>query len=452
MTGGRSTTGRTAASDPSVVPDPSAATDRSVPPLVEPAPELSREEIERYSRHLTLTEVGPLGQRRLKNARVLVIGAGGLGSPALQYLAAAGVGTIGIVDDDHVSISNLQRQVVHGTEDVGRPKTESAAEAVARLNPHVTVRTHPVRLSADNALDLVREYDLVLDGADNFATRYLVSDACVLAGVPCVWGSILRFEGRVSVFWAEHGPTYRDLHPEAPPAGEVPSCAEGGVLGMLPATIGAVMVTEAVKLLTGIGEPLIGRVLLHDALTMRWREIGLMADPEAAPVTGVGGDQMLNGDGGFGGSGAEYGGAGAVSGISTGDAHNGGPISGGVSAEHSEHELVTASELGQLLDARETGATSFVLVDVRDDWERQLVSIPGSVPVPLDELVARGAEALPADARGENIVLHCKAGARSSKALAALRPHFATREETLRHLDGGVLAWIDDVAPDQPRY
>ncbi|GAA4516309.1 molybdopterin-synthase adenylyltransferase MoeB [Brevibacterium yomogidense] len=420
-----------------------------MPPLVEPAPDLSREEIERYSRHLTLTEVGPLGQRRLKNARVLVIGAGGLGSPALQYLAAAGVGTIGVVDDDHVSISNLQRQVVHGTEDVGRPKTESAAEAVARLNPHVTVRTHPVRLSADNALDLVREYDLVLDGADNFATRYLVSDACVLAGVPCVWGSILRFEGRVSVFRAEHGPTYRDLHPEAPPAGEVPSCAEGGVLGMLPAAVGAVMVTEAVKLITGIGEPLIGRVLLHDALTMRWREIGLMKDPEAAPVREVGGGDQGSGAGSSGGHDDH-----AVDGVGSACSADGTvPASTGATrGGPATHETVTATELSQLLESRSAGTTSFVLVDVRDDWERHLVSIPGAVPVPLDELLSRGAEALPADARGVNLVLHCKAGARSAKALAALRPHFATREETLRHLDGGVLAWIDDVAPDQPRY
>lgn len=390
-----------------------------LPPLVEPGPELTREEIERYARHLTLPGIGPLGQRRLGNARVLVVGAGGLGSPALQYLAAAGVGTIGIVDDDVVSASNLQRQVVHRTADVGRSKAESAAEAVAALNPLVEVRTHPVRLGADNAVDIIGGYDLVLDGADNFATRYVVNDAAALTGTPCVWGSILRFEGQVSVFWAGHGPTYRDLYPEAPPDGEVPSCAEGGVFGMLPATVGSVMVTEAVKLLTGTGEPLLGRILFHDALAMTWREMRLAADPEAAPVTAVAEPE-------------------AVSALPGGGAE--------------PEETLTAPQLAELLERRERGEASFALVDVREDWERELVAIPGAVPVALQELLERGAEALPAGVRGADLVLHCKAGARSATALGALRPFFAGREERVRHLEGGVLAWVEQVEPGRPVY
>ena len=342
-----------------------------LPPLVEPGPELTREELERYARHLTLPGIGTLGQRRLRNARVLVVGAGGLGSPALQYLAAAGIGTLGIVDDDVVAVSNLQRQVVHTTADVGRPKAVSAAEAVTALNPLVEVRTHPVRLDADNAVDIIGGYDLVLDGADNFATRYVVSDAAALTRTPCVWGSILRFEGQVSVFWAGHGPTYRDLYPEAPPDGEVPSCAEGGVFGMLPATVGAVMVTEAVKLVTGTGEPLLGRVLLHDALAMTWREMRLTLDPDAAPVTAVARPA-------------------AVCALPGADAS----------------ETVGAAELARLLERRERGEAFFALVDVREDWERELVAIDGAVPVPLQEILDRGADALPPEARGTDLVLH----------------------------------------------
>jgi molybdopterin/thiamine biosynthesis adenylyltransferase/rhodanese-related sulfurtransferase len=388
-----------------------------LPPLVEPGPELTREELERYARHLTLPGIGTLGQRRLRNARVLVVGAGGLGSPALQYLAAAGIGTLGIVDDDVVALSNLQRQVVHTTADVGRPKAVSAAEAVTALNPLVEVRTHPVRLDADNAVDIIGGYDLVLDGADNFATRYVVSDAAALTRTPCVWGSILRFEGQVSVFWAGHGPTYRDLYPEAPPDGEVPSCAEGGVFGMLPATVGAVMVTEAVKLVTGTGEPLLGRVLLHDALAMTWREMRLTPDPDAVPVTAVARPA-------------------AVCALPGADAS----------------ETVGAAELARLLERRERGEAFFALVDVREDWERELVAIDGAVPVPLQEILDRGADALPPEARGADLVLHCKAGARSATALAALRSFYAGREERVRHLEGGVLAWVAQVEPDQPVY
>lgn len=392
----------------------------SLPPLVEPGPELTREEIERYARHLSLPQSGAIGQRRLKNARVLVIGAGGLGAPALQYLAAAGVGTLGIVDDDVVALSNLQRQVIHAVADLGRPKTDSAADAVARLNPLVEVRTHAVRFTADNAMDLVGQYDLVLDGADNFATRYLVSDATTLTGRPCVWGSILRFQGQVSVFWAGHGPTYRDLYPEAPPPGEVPSCAEGGVMGILPATIGSVMTTEAIKLITGTGKPLVGRVLMHDALAMTWRELRLTPDPDAAPVTAVEDPQLTY----------------AVPRDATAAAH----------------ERVTATELADLLERRDRGEAAFTLVDVREEWERELVGIPGALPVPLQELLDRGVAALPAEARGADLVLHCKAGTRSATALATLRPYFARREENVRHLEGGVLAWVAQIEPEKPAY
>ncbi len=257
----------------------------ALPPLVDPGPELTRTEIERYSRHLIIPEIGVEGQRRLKNARVLVIGAGGLGSPALLYLAAAGVGTIGIVDDDDVDLSNLQRQVIHSVPDVGRSKLESARDSIAALNPLVTVVLHPVRLDSTNALEIFADYDLILDGADNFATRYLVNDAAALQGKPYVWGSILRFDGQVSVFWEEFGPSYRDLYPEPPAAGTVPSCAEGGVFGMLCAAVGSMMVIEAVKLITGVGRTLLGRLLIFDALGSSWREIGISKDPEGSPVT-----------------------------------------------------------------------------------------------------------------------------------------------------------------------
>ena len=240
----------------------------ALPPLVEPAAELTTEEVRRYSRHLIIPDVGMIGQKRLKNARVLVIGAGGLGSPALLYLAAAGVGTLGIVEFDTVDESNLQRQIIHGQSDIGKSKALSAKESIAEVNPLVNVEVHDVRLDNDNVMEIFAQYDLILDGTDNFATRYLVNDAAVLSHKPYVWGSIFRFEGQASVFWDDHGPNYRDLYPEAPPPGMVPSCAEGGVLGVLCASIGSIMVTEAIKLITGIGEPLIGRLMVYDALEM----------------------------------------------------------------------------------------------------------------------------------------------------------------------------------------
>jgi molybdopterin/thiamine biosynthesis adenylyltransferase/rhodanese-related sulfurtransferase len=380
--------------------------------LVEPAAELTRDELVRYARHLTLTQVGHEGQRRLKNARVLVTGAGGLGSPALLYLAAAGVGTIGVVDDDVVDVSNLQRQVVHGMDDLGRPKVESAADAVARINPLVTVETHHTRLTADNAVDIISGYDLVMDGADNFATRYVVSDACTLTDTPCVWGSILRFDGRVSVFWngPDHdGVSYRDLHPDAPAPGEVPSCAAGGVIGSLPGTVGSLMVTEAVKLITGCGEPLYGRLLIHDGLAMTFRELKILPDPDAPLVTRV--------DDG---------------------------VSDACSVR--TYPTVTPAELQDRMDA---GA---VLVDVREPWEREIVSVPGALGVPLSELQAHGADALPDAARGRDVIFHCKAGSRSEQALDTVAPYFAAREENASHLDGGVLAWVHDLHPELPTY
>ena len=253
----------------------------SLPPLVEPAEGLTVDEVRRYSRHLIIPDVGMAGQKRLKNARVLCVGAGGLGSPALMYLAAAGVGTLGIVEFDVVDESNQQRQILHGQSDVGRSKAESARDAVREINPYTNVVLHETRLDSSNVMEIFGEYDLILDGTDNFATRYLVNDACVLLGKPYVWGSIYRFDGQASVFWAEHGPCYRCLYPEPPPPGMVPSCAEGGVLGVLCASIGSIQVTEAIKVLTGIGEPLVGRLMIYDALEMTYRTVRVQKDPEA---------------------------------------------------------------------------------------------------------------------------------------------------------------------------
>jgi molybdopterin/thiamine biosynthesis adenylyltransferase len=254
----------------------------SLPPLVEPAADLSVDEVKRYSRHLIIPDVGMAGQKRLKNAKVLVVGAGGLGSPALLYLAAAGVGTLGIVDFDTVDESNLQRQIIHGVSDVGKSKAESARESIAEVNPYVKVILHKERLEADNVMEIFEPYDLIIDGTDNFATRYLVNDACVLLHKPYVWGSIFRFDGQASVFWADYGPCYRCLYPEPPPPGMVPSCAEGGVLGVLCASIGSIQVTEAIKLITGIGDSLAGRLMIYDALEMNYRSVKVNKDPDCA--------------------------------------------------------------------------------------------------------------------------------------------------------------------------
>lgn len=382
---------------------------------MEPATDLTPAEMERYSRHLIIPEIGALGQRRLKNAKVLVIGAGGLGSPALLYLAAAGVGTLGIIDDDDVDLTNLQRQVIHGVADVGRPKIESARDAIAALNPLVDVRLHNVRLDASNALELFAGYDLILDGADNFATRYLVNDAAAILGKPYVWGSIFRFDGQVSVFWEKHGPTYRDLYPEAPPAGSVPSCGEGGVFGMLCAAVGSLMVTEAVKLITGVGRSLLGRVALFDALGGSWREIRVSKDPAAEPITEL----------------MDY------------EAFCGVAPAGQADTEHS----VTATQLATMLASRKAGLKDFDLVDVREPGEFEIVRIDGAVLIPQGRILA--GEAWPEIPQDRDIVFLCKAGTRSANVLAAARKAGYQR---VSHLDGGILAWVREVEPHKPVY
>ena len=391
-----------------------------LPPLVEPAADLTAAEIARYSRHLLLPDFGLDGQKRLKNARVLVIGAGGLGSPALLYLAAAGVGTLGVVDFDVVEESNLQRQIIHGCADVGRLKVDSARDAIAEINPLVNVAVHPVRLAADNAVALFSEYDLILDGADNFATRYLVNDAAALAHKPYVWGSIHRFSGQVSVFWedAPDGPdgqprglNYRDLYPEPPPAGTVPSCAEGGVLGVLCASIAAVMGTEAIKLITGIGESLLGRLLLHDALQMSYRTITLRRDPQRQPITALADYEAL---------------CGMHAGLDPGSDPG-----------------LTPAELRDLLDS----GAPVALIDVREPAEWAINRIDGAHHIPTPVLESPdGPGLLPA---GRIPVLYCKSGTRSAQALAALRRAGVSQ---VRHLRGGIVAWAQYCDPDMAMY
>ncbi|WP_280140777.1 adenylyltransferase/sulfurtransferase MoeZ [Nocardia vulneris] len=388
-----------------------------MPPLVEPAAELTKDEVARYSRHLIIPDLGVDGQKRLKNAKVLVIGAGGLGSPALLYLAAAGVGTLGIVEFDEVDASNLQRQIIHGESDIGRPKADSARDSILEINSGIEVRLHKLRLEPDNAVELFAEYDLIVDGTDNFATRYLVNDAAVLAGKPYVWGSIYRFEGQVSVFWEDapdgRGINYRDLYPEAPPPGMVPSCAEGGVLGVLCASIGSVMVTEAIKLITGIGEPLLGRLMVYDALDMNYRTIKLRRDPERQPIT-----ELIDYEA-FCGVVSEEGQAAAAD------------------------STVTARELKELLDA----GKEIELIDVREPVEWDIVHIDGAKLIPKDRILS--GEALSELPQNRPIVLHCKTGVRSAEALAALkRAGFADAT----HLQGGVIAWARQIDPSLPVY
>ncbi len=386
----------------------------SLPPLVEPAAELTVDEVRRYSRHLIIPDVGMDGQKRLKNAKVLVVGAGGLGSPALLYLAAAGVGTLGIIDFDVVDESNLQRQIIHGQSDVGRPKAESARDSVKEVNPNVEVVLHQDRLESDNALEVLADYDLILDGTDNFATRYLVNDAAVILNKPYVWGSIYRFDGQVSVFWNEYGPQYRDLYPEPPPPGMVPSCAEGGVLGVLCASIGSVMVNEAIKLITGIGDPLVGRLLIFDALEMTWREVKVRKDPDTEPVTELIDYEAF---------------CGAVSEEAT---------------EAARDSTITAPELKELLDRK---PDDIFLVDVREKNEYEIVSIPGATLIPKGEFLnGKAFEQLPQDKR---VVLHCKSGVRSAEALAAVK---AAGFSDAVHVGGGVLAWVNQVDPSLPSY
>jgi len=389
----------------------------SLPPLVEPAAELSVEEVRRYSRHLIIPDVGMAGQKRLKNAKVLAIGAGGLGSPVLIYLAAAGVGTLGIVEFDVVDESNLQRQIIHGSSDVGRSKAESARDSIREINPLIDVRLHDTRLDSTNVLDIFAGYDLIVDGTDNFATRYLVNDAAVLLGKPYVWGSIFRFDGQVSVFWAEHGPNYRDLYPEPPPAGMVPSCAEGGVLGVLCATIGSLMATEAVKLITGVGDTLLGRLMVYDALEMTMRTVPVRRDPTAAPIT-----ELIDYD--------------AFCGVVSDEA-----------AEAARESTISVRDLEKLLAQRAEGTEDFVLVDVREPHEYEIVAIPGSVLIPKGRFLS--GEALSELPQDKRVVLHCKSGARSAEALAVLKgAGFADAV----HVGGGVLAWANQIDTSLPTY
>jgi sulfur-carrier protein adenylyltransferase/sulfurtransferase len=391
----------------------------SLPPLVEPADELSVDEVKRYSRHLIIPDVGMTGQKRLKNAKVLVVGAGGLGSPALLYLAAAGVGTLGIIDFDVVDESNLQRQIIHGVSDIGRSKAESARDSIHEMNPYVEVVLHEERLDSDNALDIFRPYDLIVDGTDNFATRYLVNDACVLLGKPYVWGSIYRFDGQASVFWAEYGPCYRCLYPEPPPPGMVPSCAEGGVLGVLCASIGSIQVNEAIKVIDGIGDPLVGRLMIYDALEMSYRSVQVRKDPEC-PVCGKNPTitELIDYE----------------------------AFCGAVSEEAQEAvqgSTITAKDLKNMMDNDE----NIFVVDVREPNEYEIVSIPGATLIPKGEFLSGAAlEKLPQDKR---IVLHCKSGARSAEALAVVKD--AGFSDAV-HVGGGVLAWVNQVDPSLPTY
>jgi molybdopterin/thiamine biosynthesis adenylyltransferase/rhodanese-related sulfurtransferase len=391
----------------------------SLPPLVEPAAELTVDEVRRYSRHLIIPDVGMTGQKRLKNAKVLCVGAGGLGSPALLYLAAAGVGTLGVVDFDVVDESNLQRQVIHGQSDIGRSKAESARDSIREINPYVNVIVHKERLDSDNAMQIFADYDLIVDGTDNFATRYLVNDACVLLGKPYVWGSIYRFDGQASVFWAEYGPCYRCLYPEPPPPGMVPSCAEGGVLGVLCASIGSIQVNEAIKLIAGIGEPLAGRLMIYDALEMTYRSVKVRKDPEC-PVCGKNPTvtELIDYE----------------------------EFCGAVSEEAQEAaagSTITARQLKDMQDADE----NIFLVDVREPNEYEIVSIPGSVLIPKGEFLSGAAlERLPQDKR---VVLHCKSGARSAECLAIVKN--AGFSDAV-HVGGGVLSWVATIDPSLPSY
>lgn len=448
-------------------PDRAAAPPR-LAPLVEPGRELTTEELERYARHLSLPGVGPEGQRRLAAARVLVVGAGGLGSPALLYLAAAGVGTIGIVDDDAVDTSNLQRQVIHGGADVGRRKVDSARDAIADVNPHVRVVAHPVRLDAGNALDVLRGYDVVLDGADNFPTRYLVSDAAEVLGIPVVWGSIYRFQGQVSVFWgqprfavgtaadgapapghgeAPRGVTYRDVFPVPPPPGAAPDCATGGVLGAMCGTVGSVMATEALKLVTGAGTTLLGRLAVYDALDLSWRQLAVRPDPTRASVT-----ELLVGDDAY----AAFCGL-APAGRALADAATDaatGDVTAGAVRTPSE---VSAREAAELLAGGYADRSVAYLLDVREDWEAQVRPVPGATLVPSgsflggapgspDDAARAAVAALPDD---RPVLVVCAAGARSARVADVAR----AAGVDARSVVGGVPALLAELAaaPPSPR-
>jgi molybdopterin/thiamine biosynthesis adenylyltransferase/rhodanese-related sulfurtransferase len=398
----------------------------SLPALVEPADELTIDEVRRYSRHLIIPDVGMTGQKRLKNAKVLVIGAGGLGSPALLYLAAAGVGTLGIAEFDEVDESNLQRQIIHGQSDIGRPKAESAKESVLEANPYVNVVVHNERLDNDNVMQIFEGYDLIVDGTDNFATRYMVNDAAYFLGIPYVWGSIYRFDGQASVFapkQVEGAPCYRCLYPEPPPPGMVPSCAEGGVLGVLCASIGSIQVNEAIKVLTGIGEPAVGKLVIYDALELEWRKLRVRKDPSCAlcgdnpTVTGLIDYETF---------------CGAIS---------------DEAADAAAGSTISVTQLEHMLKEREEGTRDFVLVDVREPNEYEINQIPGSVLIPKGDFLNGSAlEQLPSD---KQVVMHCKSGVRSAETLAIVK---GAGYADAVHVGGGVVAWVNQIDPSQPSY
>jgi molybdopterin/thiamine biosynthesis adenylyltransferase/rhodanese-related sulfurtransferase/molybdopterin converting factor small subunit len=401
----------------SIIPSVAGGSDAAV---ATPLPTLEQEEVARYSRHLILPEVGLEGQRKLKAASVLCVGAGGLGSPVLLYLAAAGIGRIGIVDFDVVDLSNLQRQVLHGTSDIGRKKLDSARDSVKAINPHVQVDLHETALTSQNALELFKPYDIIIDGTDNFPTRYLVNDACVLLGKPNAYGSIFRFEGQASVFATKGGPCYRCLYPEPPPPGLVPSCAEGGVLGVLPGIIGVIQATEAIKVILGTGEPLIGRFLIYDALRMKFRELKLRRDPEC-PVCG---DNPT------------------VKALIDYEQFCGlKPAPGAAPAAGTGVPEVTVEELKARIDRGD----DFDILDVREPHEVDIVRIEGTTVIPLGELPNRLEEL----DRSRDLVVHCKMGGRSAKAVAILREKGFDRAVNLA---GGILAWVDRIEPHKNKY
>ncbi len=407
----------------------------SFPALVQPADELTIDEVRRYSRHLIIPDVGMSGQKRLKNAKVLVIGAGGLGSPALLYLAAAGVGTIGIAEFDEVDESNLQRQIIHGQSDIGRPKAESAKDSINEANPYVNVIVHNERLDNDNVLQVFEGYDLIVDGTDNFATRYMVNDAAYFLKIPYVWGSIYRFDGQASVFWPHatdeagesvEAPCYRCLYPEPPPPGMVPSCAEGGVLGVLCASIGSIQVNEAIKVITGIGDPAVGKLVIYDALELEWRKLRVRKDPncalcgENATVT-----ELIDYE--------------AFCGAISEEA-----------ADAAAGSTISVVQLETMLKERAEGARDFVLVDVREPNEYEINQIPGSVLIPKGDFLNGSAlEQLPSVDSGTQVVMHCKSGVRSAETLAVLK---GAGYDDAVHVGGGVVAWVTQIDPSQPSY
>ncbi len=396
-----------------IVPSIAGGLDDGLPPL-------NKDEMLRYSRHIIMPELGVEGQQKLKAAKVLCIGAGGLGSPLAMYLAAAGVGTIGIVDFDVVDVTNLQRQIIHGQEDIGRPKMESAKETLKSINPFCNVIGFEEALSSENALEILKDFDIVIDGTDNFPTRYLVNDACVLLGKPNVYGSIFRFEGQASVFWAEKGPCYRCLYPEPPPPGMVPSCAEGGVLGILPGNIGVIQATEAVKLILGIGEPLIGRLLLYNALRMQYRELKLRKDP-SCPICGPNP---------------------TITELIDYQEFCGIPQAAAAEAAKQEDGLeITVTELNDRFNRGERP----VVIDVREPYEAEIAVIPNTRLIPMNEVPNHLGE-LPRD---QEIILQCRSGKRSMQVLEYLQSQGFTK---LKNLKGGILAWSEEIDPSVSQY